>query len=246
MTADSLAFAEGGHGDLVDGCTQGVVFGMADRDHTIGLVEHQHLFRATVRDQKRGVGGDEHLLAVATVKALMQAADEVGAPVWVKMGLRLVEQEQALGVLEQQAEAQGVQQLVLAIGEVLEHHRLGHVGLAELDEFEAHDALVRGQGGDRLADVMAIGLVQIGLQLVTDRKEVQREQYLKGLEQGDGRVVDLEIEVLAEGPTGGVVYPVIEIEGVAGLVEIPAGGAAHQAGDDFVVVSEFLCVSRFS
>lgn len=116
MATDGFALAEGGHGDLVDGCAEGVVVGVADRNHAIGLVEHQHLFRSAVGDEKRGVGADQHLLTVAAVKTLVQTGDEVGPPVRVEMGLRLVEQKQVLGVLEKQAEAQGVEQLVLAVG----------------------------------------------------------------------------------------------------------------------------------
>ena len=53
------------------------------------------------------MGSYQHLLRELTIprQALAQTANEVGAPVRIEVRLRLVEQEQAVCVAEQQAQA---------------------------------------------------------------------------------------------------------------------------------------------
>ena len=95
---------------------------------------------------------------------------------------------------------------MLAVRQFLEHHWFADALLRKFDELKAHDALVGGQGWHRFADVMAVGTINVGLELLADRIEVQCQQYLKGLEQGQGRV----IEIVAKCRLGRVIDPVIE------------------------------------
>ena len=139
ISTNGFSLAEdGAHGDLVDGCAQGVVIGVGDADRAAGfvLLEHQYLVRLAVGNQIWRVGSDQHLLRKFTRagQALTQSADEVGAPVWIEMGFRLVEQEKAVGVAEQQAQAQTVQQLMFAVRQLLEHYRFSQALFGEAHE----------------------------------------------------------------------------------------------------------------
>ena len=65
------------------------------------------------------MGGDQHFppgLWIGMVETFPQTGDQLRSPVRVEMGLRFIQQKQAVGVFIQQAQPQTVQKLMLAVG----------------------------------------------------------------------------------------------------------------------------------
>ncbi len=125
-----------------------------------------------------------------------------------------------------------MQQLVLAIGQVFEHDRLGQVRLAEFDELEAHDTLIRGQRWHRLAHIVAAGLIKVGLKGTADRVEIECQQYPESLK----KLKRIVAEIITKCSLCFFIYGIIEIEGIGVFVFIPASSTKLQTGNYWIKV----------
>ena len=176
---------------------------------------------------------DQHFVGVGGIgEAFAKAGDETGSPFGIEVSFRFIEQEQAVGVLEQQAQAETVQQLMFAVGQAFQHDGFVNTFFREFDELESHDALVGSARWDSLADVVAVRLIERGLQAITDRVEIERKQNLKCLEEGDWRFFYFEVEVVAERPARGIVDVVVKIKRIRLRISEMTGGTSFQPVND--------------